>query len=234
MRVQRHASGSVRYDRRRKTWNYLWYESGKHRSKLIGTKHQYPTKASAWAAVVIPAPREKTSTKSPTIQTLVEQYRNEKMPERYSTRRAYECWLRNHIIPFWGSHQLSELQARPAEQWLLSLALAPKSKSHVRAMLHVLWDYAMWRGDVPTQRNPMELVTVKGASKRTRVPRSLTVEEFRYSWSTCPTPSARLHWSVCASGFASASAWRWCGRTWIGCKQNSAWSAALFASESGT
>jgi integrase len=37
----------------------------------------------------------------------------------------------------------------------------------------------MWRGDVATQRNPMELVTIKGASKRTRKPRSLTVEEFQ-------------------------------------------------------
>lgn len=37
----------------------------------------------------------------------------------------------------------------------------------------------MWRGDVATQRNPMELVTVKGASKRRRKPRSLTVTEFQ-------------------------------------------------------
>jgi len=37
----------------------------------------------------------------------------------------------------------------------------------------------MWRGDVPTQRNPMELVIIKGASKRTSKPRSLTVEEFQ-------------------------------------------------------
>ena len=37
----------------------------------------------------------------------------------------------------------------------------------------------MWRGEVPTQRNPIELVTVKGASKRTRQPRSLTVSEFQ-------------------------------------------------------
>src|ERR1039458_3705926 len=29
----------------------------------------------------------------------------------------------------------------------------------------------MWRGDVPMQRNPMELVTIKGASKRIRQPR---------------------------------------------------------------
>ncbi|HWO32176.1 MAG TPA: hypothetical protein VNO32_25550, partial [Candidatus Acidoferrum sp.] len=37
--------------KRRKTWNYLWYESGKRRSKLIGNKQQYPTKANAWKEV---------------------------------------------------------------------------------------------------------------------------------------------------------------------------------------
>jgi integrase len=37
----------------------------------------------------------------------------------------------------------------------------------------------MWSGSVPTQRNPMELVTIKGASKRMSKPRSLTVEEFQ-------------------------------------------------------
>lgn len=36
----------------------------------------------------------------------------------------------------------------------------------------------MWRGDVPTSRNPMSLVKIPGASKRTRKPRSLSVEEF--------------------------------------------------------
>jgi integrase len=34
----------------------------------------------------------------------------------------------------------------------------------------------MWAGNVPTQRNPIELVTVKGASGK---PRSLTVKEFQ-------------------------------------------------------
>jgi integrase len=37
----------------------------------------------------------------------------------------------------------------------------------------------MWRGAIATQRNPMELVTVKGSSKRRRKPRSLTVAEFQ-------------------------------------------------------
>ncbi len=71
-----------------------------------------------------------------------------------------------------------ELQARPVELWLRTLELAPKSKVHIRGLLHTLWDYAMWRCDVPTQRNPMELVQIKNASKRMQKPRTMTIEEF--------------------------------------------------------
>jgi len=51
MRVQRHTSGSVRFDKRRRTWNYLWYDGGIRLSKLIGNKRQFPTKAAAWKEV---------------------------------------------------------------------------------------------------------------------------------------------------------------------------------------
>ena len=50
-RVQRHTTGSVRFDRRCKTWNYPWFDGAIRRSKLIGTKQNYPTKAAAWEAV---------------------------------------------------------------------------------------------------------------------------------------------------------------------------------------
>jgi integrase len=63
--------------------------------------------------------------------------------------------------------------------WLRTLALAPKSKAHIRGVLSILLDFAAWSGDIPReQRNPMELVRITGASKRVRAPRSLTVEEF--------------------------------------------------------
>jgi integrase len=92
---------------------------------------------------------------------------------------GYDAWLNNHVLPRWGDRLITDLQPRPVELWLQSLALAPKSRVHVRGLLHVLWDFAMWRGDVPTQRNPMELVTIAGASRRSRAPRSLTVDEFQ-------------------------------------------------------
>lgn len=180
MKRARHQRGSVVFDKRRKTWNFLTSENGKRRSKLIGTKQQYPTKSAAWDAAEelrsAPAPAEKAAV--PMVSTLIEQYRAEKMPTRYSTRRSYEVWLRR-IGEYWGETCVTELQARPVELWLQSLTLAPKSKAHIRGLLAILWDFAMWRGDLPTTRNPIELVTVRDASKRQRQPRSLTTEEFR-------------------------------------------------------
>jgi integrase len=113
-----------------------------------------------------------------TVIQLVEWYRAEKMPRRADTRRSYEVWL-NYIIERFGNVGLYEVQARLVELWLASLPLAPKSKVHIRGMLRILWDFAMWCGAVPVQRNPMELVTIKGATKRTKKPRSLTAVEFQ-------------------------------------------------------
>src|SRR5215469_8644074 len=64
------------------------------------------------------------------------------------------------------------------ELWLRSLKLSPKSRVHIRGVIWQLWDFAMWRRDGPTQRNPMELVTIKGATKRKK-PHSLSGNEFR-------------------------------------------------------
>jgi integrase len=176
--------GTVVLDKRISTWNFLWWENGKRRSKQIGTLKQYPTKSSAWRAAkalreMVENQMTLTSIAAPMVRNLIEEYRAEKMPVRASTKRGYEAWFRNHVVPSWGNHPLTDLQARPVELWLQSLELSPKSKLHIRGLLSVLWDYAMWRGDVTTQRNPMELVSIKGATKRTRHPRSLTVEHFQ-------------------------------------------------------
>ena len=93
--------------------------------------------------------------------------------------RLYESWLRHRILPRWGDSPITDVQARPVELWLQTLQLSPKSRAELRALLRIIWDYAMWRGDIATQRNPMELVQVKDASKRTKQPRSLAVEEFK-------------------------------------------------------
>lgn len=216
MRVRRNSFGSVRFDKRRKTWNYLWYETGKRRSRLIGNKQDFPTKAAAWKAVDSLNTQPSKSV-GLMVKTVVENYRQEKMPERKDTRRSYEVWIRLYVLPKWGECSFSELQARPVELWLGSLALAPKSKAHIRGVISILWDYAMWRGDVTTQRNPMELVTVKGASKRKRQPRSLTVEEFRAFVSNLEEPFRTMALLCVCLGLriSEALAVRWSDVDWL-------------------
>jgi integrase len=153
----------------------------KRHSKTVG---RFRTKKQAWDAAQefragLPQPKLSNALAVPTVVALVEQYRTEKMPTRYSTRRAYEMWLSNHILPKFGACAISDVQARPVELWLESLPLTGRSRGHIRGLLRILWDDAMWRGDVPTQGNPMELVTFKGSPKRTTKPHNLTVDEFQ-------------------------------------------------------
>src|SRR5690349_10539673 len=140
--------GSVVLDKRSNVWNFFWWAEGKRHSKVLG---KFPTKVAAWKAAkpLRDAVESQTKLISPTftVSTLIEHYRVEWMPTRSDTRRAYETWFRNYIIPRWGSCVLADVQARPVELWLTSLTLAPKSKSHIRGLLSTLWDFAMWRGD---------------------------------------------------------------------------------------
>jgi len=187
-RAARHKTGSVVFDKRRKTWNFLWWEDGKRRSRLIGTLKEFPTKSAAWNAAQSFLPVENgrptevlnsSEREIPTVRTLAEHYERERLPSRHSTARMYRNWLRNHILPKWGDLPMIELQPRPIELWLRGLNLSPKSKCHIRGVLHLLMEFAMWSGELQISRNPIDLVVVKGATKRTRQPRSLTVDEFR-------------------------------------------------------
>ncbi len=187
-RAARHKTGSVVFDKRRKTWNFLWWEDGKRRSRMIGNLKQFPTKSAAWSAAqsLLRISDEPTidgaqhgETETLTLSKLAERYQHERLPSRHSTARMYRSWLHNHILPKWGNLPVTEIQPRPIELWLRQLNLSPKSKSHVRGMLHLLMEFAMWSGALEISRNPIDLVVVKGATKRTRQPRSLNVDEFR-------------------------------------------------------
>jgi len=178
--MQRNRGGSVTQDRRSRVWNFFWWENGKRRCKALG---RFPTKSAAWMASkplrdALEA-RSKQRSPLPSVSALVEQYRVEKMPRRKDTRRTYDSWIRLYILPKWSRRSITDLQARPVELWLDSLALAPKSRAHIRGILSSLWSFAMWNQAIPMQVNPISLVRVKGASKRVRQPRSLTVDQFR-------------------------------------------------------
>jgi integrase len=211
-------TGSVVQDKRDKVWRFFWWEHGNRRSQMLG---RFPTKTAAWKAAkplrdaLETKPQPKATV--PTVDTLVEQYRAEKMPTRHDTRAGYESWLRVFILPKWGESLITDLQARPVEMWLDCLTLAPKSKVHIRGILSSLWNYAMWRQDVPMQVNPITLVTVKGGSKRTRQPRVLTVEQFRLLVSHLREPFSTLALMCVCFGLriSEALALKWSDVDWL-------------------
>jgi integrase len=220
-RDSKSTTGSVVQDKRSQVWQFFWWADGQRHSKTLG---RFPTKKRAWDAAQAfrtQSPRPQTSS-APTVAALVAQYRVEKMPKRVMTRQGYNTWLNHYIIPTWGASALQDLQARPVDMWLQSLALAPKSKVHIRGLVRVLWDFAMWRGDVPLQRNPMELVAIKGASKRTRQPRSLSVEEFQKLATQLDEPFHTIALVCICFGLriSEALALRWSDVDWLNGKLN--------------
>jgi integrase len=211
-------TGSVVQDKRDKVWRFYWWEHGKRRSKALG---HFSTKADAWKAAK--PLRDALETEKPVlpgvpmVSTLVKHYRTEKMPTRKDTQRGYESWIRVHILPKWGECPITDLQARPVELWLESLNLAPKSRTHIRGILSSLWNFAMWRQDIPIQVNPISLVTVKGASKRIRQPRSLTVEQFRLLVSHLKEPFGTIALMCVCFGLriSECLALRWSDVDWL-------------------
>ena len=180
MKRARHQEGSVVLNKRSGTWHYLWCEHNHRRSKVIGSLRDCPTKTAAWH--VADGIRESIRIpdgNSLTVAELAKRYEDEKLPTRSNTARVYRAWLHNHVLPHWGHMTITDIQPREVELWLRQLVLSPRSRSHVRNMLRLLVDYAMWAGVIEVGRNPINLVRVKGAGRRIRQPRSLTVEEFQ-------------------------------------------------------
>src|SRR6185312_13604751 len=112
-RAQRYKTGSVVFDKRRKTWNLLQWIDGKRKTQRIGTLADYRTKSAAQrAAQTITTEISKHQPSTLTVNDLAVRYMAEKMPKRSDTNRTYTSWLTHRIIPQWGMYALTDLQAR--------------------------------------------------------------------------------------------------------------------------
>ena len=220
MRVQRHTSGSVRYDKRRKTWNYLWYDGPTRRSKRIGTKQEFPTKAAAWKEVesLEIQPKTQSETAGDTVRSVTTRYEAERMPSRQSTARVYRSFLNNHVLPKWADTRIQDIPPRPVELWLRELPLSPKSKTHVRSLMHGLVEFAMWSGLLDISRNPISLVQNVGATRKVRKARSLTAEQFHALLKELHEPFATMALLCVCLGLriSEALALRWADVDWLG------------------
>jgi hypothetical protein len=84
------------------------------------------------------------------------------------------------------------MKSLAVEDWLKSLALAPKTKAHIRSLMHTIFQCAR-RWEL-VEKNPIELVRVRGGSKRLRTPRVLTPEQFCLIPPLLPEPYRTQVW----------------------------------------
>lgn len=179
----------LRKGERTKTW-YLRYRdaAGRRALKVLGDVSELPTRGAARAAAaefLAPLNGGRTVIGPVTVGELVARYRREEMPARRSTRASYDSLLSRHIEPRWAGTLLTDLRAVHGEEWLRSLALAPKTKANIRQLLHVLFEHAR-RWEMFAGENPTALV--RQSAKRTRQLARLSVVQYRQIVATLIEP----------------------------------------------
>ncbi|HWR35032.1 MAG TPA: site-specific integrase [Clostridia bacterium] len=105
-----------------------------------------------------------------------------------STASSYLSMIKVHIRPRWEKVPLEDVKPGKVETRLKSIDREPKTKGHLKELMHRLFEKAMLWELLPIDRNPMELVTVKGISKRAKKPTVLTVEQCLIIISLLPEP----------------------------------------------
>jgi integrase len=163
-------------------WQFRWTENGRPKSVLIGTLETLPTQADAERAVEhlrmrINAASPQQGFHVATVGGLINRFMQEYAPKRCRefTLKNYLSLFKNHIRPRWEGELVPNVKTIAVEDWLETYPASRQVKSHVRNLMHTLYQAAIrWE---MADRNPIDLV--RQSRKRLKVPRVLTPEEFK-------------------------------------------------------
>jgi integrase len=193
-RRTRYQQGSVQREKRQSgpdVWIFRWWEpnsdgTNKRRKAIVGTTSTLPTEASALRAAR--ALRIDANQQTPqaeggpsSIAELIAHYRLKELAgesqgrKAFSTRSAYECYLKTWIFPRWGDHKLDQVRPVAVEEWLGTIKRARGTKAKIRNLMSAIFHHAMryeW-----TDRNPIKLV--RQSAKREKVPEILDLAELQ-------------------------------------------------------
>ena len=124
-----------------------------------------------------------------TLGTIIERYMAEDfLTLRHSTQTTNKSLINLHIKPRWEHVRLADVSAMAVKQWLDKLPFGAASKARTRNMVSKLLELAMLWEYIPVGRNPMELVRVKGSTKRQKAIVILTPAEFKALVEALPEP----------------------------------------------
>jgi integrase len=124
-----------------------------------------------------------------TLGAIIDRYMLEEFTAlRHSTQTTNKSLIDLHIKPKWQDVRLADVTAISVKQWLDGLKFGAASKARARNMISKLLDLAMLWEYIPVNRNPMELVRVKGSTKRQKQITIISPEQFKSLVSSLPEP----------------------------------------------
>ena len=108
--------------------------------------------------------------------------------------------IKVHIRPKWGEGPLSAVKPAAVQTWLRELDAAPKTKAHIKGLMHQLFEKAMLWELIPVDRNPTQLIRIKGISKRTKKPLILDADQCVAILSSLPDPYRSMVYVAICTG----------------------------------
>jgi integrase len=199
-RTQRYVRGSLRRLPRKKgpsVWEWRYSDRSKPGSPLRAVRFstsQFPSKTSVWKHIdsllwKVNAETPQDISHELSFGGLCDRFiTDERLREldelksgqqntfgnmKVSTARSYLSIIENHLRPRWGALTVRSITASLVAEWFKQLPLASSTKAHHKALLYRLFEKAMLWEVVPVARNPMELVEIKGSTKRGKKPNVL-------------------------------------------------------------
>ncbi len=171
-------------------WAFRWWEAGAsgnrvRRSMILGTIKDLGTQAVARKALTgllreINSSGRRFYVRPINMQELADHYRQRELAKdnnwkAYSTKYAYEGYLKKWVVPRWGSYSLDTIRATEIEAWLRQSGRARGTCIKIRNLMSVLFNHAR-RHDL-FDRNPASFV--RQSAKRRSTPSVFTVDELR-------------------------------------------------------
>lgn len=187
-------------------WVFRYMEDGVHKSKILGTVQKLRTKSAARkeADKLLLQINERIA--GVRVSGLCDRFEKEilepKEEVRNDTAGTYKSFLKR-VRAHWGDWRVDDMarDVMAVEDWINALKTIPtedrlsargeaikarparplskKSKLHVKAFVHLLFEHAMKWSLLNMQRNPIQLLKVKGKRHRSRPLILLTGDQFR-------------------------------------------------------
>ena len=195
----RYQHGSIRKVPRASgfAWEFRFYCSDENGERKLKTQTfdalKYPTEAAVRKAIEPQLGSLNSDTLggkiSATMNTIIDRYYAEEFPSlRYSTQSTNRSLIDLHILPKFGNSRPSEMSAILVKSWLDKCEFGPAQKARARNIISRLLDLAMLWEYIPVQRNPMQLIKVKGPTKRQKKLLILTPGQFKTLVQSLPEP----------------------------------------------